>query len=41
LDKEDFAVMSREFAEYFTAFTDYARMISISESKEVYPAVKI
>lgn len=41
LDKEDFAVMSREFAEYFTAFTDYARMISTSESKEVYPAVKI
>jgi hypothetical protein len=41
LDKEDFAVMSREFAEYFTAFIDYARMILISESKEVYPAVKI
>lgn len=41
LDKEDFAVMSREFAEYFTAFTDYARMISISGSKGVYPVVKI
>ena len=41
LDKEDFAVMSREFAEYFTAFTDYARIILINESKEVYPVVKI
>lgn len=41
LDKEDFAVMSREFAEYFTAFTDYARIVATSESKEVYPAVKI
>ena len=41
LDKEDFAVMSREFAEYFTAFTDYARIILINESKEAYPVVKI
>jgi hypothetical protein len=41
LDREDFAVMSREFAEYFTAFTDYAQMISTSENKEAYPAITI